>query len=82
MLCRHPLPVLWMMSHLAVMGYMAYFNTCVEFDAYRCLVVGYSAKKENPFLKIKIFVFCYINAALFMLCKLYHKKRKCNNIVS
>ena len=29
-------PVLWMMSRLAVMGHMAYFNTGVEFDVMPC----------------------------------------------
>ena len=32
------LPVLWMMSRLAVMGPMAYFNTRAEFDVYERLV--------------------------------------------
>jgi len=35
---RCVLAIWWMMSHLAVIGPMAYFNTGVEFDVYAYLV--------------------------------------------
>ena len=35
---RYVLPVLWMTSRLAVMGFMVYFNTGAELNVYECLV--------------------------------------------
>ena len=35
---RYVLPVLWMMSHLAVVGLTACFNTGAQFDVYECRV--------------------------------------------
>ena len=36
---RYVLPVLWMTSCLSVLGSMTYFNTEVEFDLCKCLVL-------------------------------------------
>ena len=49
---RCVLPVLWIMSRLAVMGHIAYFNTRVESDVDECLVLRETSHVHFKFTSV------------------------------